>query len=123
MAAAAPWSDRLNPPLPRITATDPLTQDQWTTLVSIADTFIPAIRVNEHDVSSKTALGLSSDDYVKALQSIKQHSQAADDVAGEFLAEPASSVPGFKDALMRRVAVYLHTQGQKDIAFVLSALK
>lgn len=109
------------PPLP-IFNTDPLTPEQWTTLVAITDAIIPAIRSNE-PATSTTALAVSSAEFEDALQKVKASSGANDEDARAYLEESVSQVPGFQDSLRRRLGQYLHGQGQKDISFILNALK
>lgn len=113
----------LETPLPPARKGEVLTDSQWATLMAIADTLIPSIGLSSND-SPKT-LGLSESDYASAEEAVRSRLPPNEDakLATRYLRENASSVPQFRDLLSRFMRDYLHTEAQKGIRVILSALE
>ena len=113
----------LEAPLPLPRKGEALTDSQWITLMAIADTFIPSIGVSSKD--SPRTLGLSKSDYTSAEETVRSRLPPTEDanLATRYLSENPSSVPGFRELLGRFMRDYLHTEAQKGIRVILSALE
>src|ERR1700743_3781085 len=89
-------------PLPPPPAGDVLTPDQWTTLLSILDVFIPSITSWEHEDHDNGQLTVPDAEYSSAKSTIASFlpagvaEQAKSNLIQSYLRETASSVPGFK---------------------------
>ena len=113
----------LDAPLPTPGEGEVLTESQWTTLMAIADTVVPAIEVSS-TVSTKS-LCLQASAYATAVEQLKKNlpSQVNNEVPVRYLRESASSIPGFKELLRRTIGDYVSREGKKGIRVVLSALE
>lgn len=119
-------------PLPPPPDGEVFTEDQWATLLALADTYIQSITDASADENSLTHHGIPEEQYNKArdigLVSIPNDApfsskdEAEKSVRG-FFAESASSLPGFKETLKRVFGHYVHEEGRKGITFILTALK
>ncbi|KAL8686041.1 MAG: hypothetical protein Q9218_007388, partial [Villophora microphyllina] len=112
----------LDTPLPPPPEGDVLTKSQWTTLLAIADTIIPAIEASS--VHSVSGLSVPSSEYTTAVQRIKKvvPDDAAPDAVQKYLAETGSSAPGFKELIHRTFGDYMRDDALKGIRVILSAL-
>lgn len=112
----------LDTPLPP-GPTDPiLSESQWTTLLAVADTFIPSIQPTATTETTETSntLTIGAENFDSALAKIETSDQA---LARAYLTEAVSSVPAFRESLHRKLGHYVHTDERKGLIFVLSALK
>ncbi|KAL9596783.1 MAG: hypothetical protein Q9179_004494 [Wetmoreana sp. 5 TL-2023] len=114
----------LDSPLPPPPEGDVLTESQWATLLAIADTIIPAIvSSSAHSISS---LCIQPSEYTAAVQKIQKvipsTPYASPDAAQRYLAEAASSAPGFKEVIQRTFGDYMRDDAVKGIRVILSAL-
>lgn len=133
-------------PLPPPPDSNPLTQDQWETFLAIADAIIPSIvstaSAQSSSVSPVDTRTIPDDDFSAALTKLERviprHSgshAAEQEPTGEvdwrdnatlaraYLAESASSIPRFRDSLLRFLSFSMPQDGRKDLAFVLNLLK
>ena len=112
----------LESPLPPQRGKDPLTESQWTTLLSIADTIIPAINApNEQALGS---LDTDPERYSNAASTINGSLVNDDSIlTSQYLREKPSSVPAFKDLLGRTISDYLRADAKKGIGSILNALE
>ena len=113
----------LEAPLPPPRKGEALTDSQWVTLMAIADTLVPSIGVSSKD--SPNTLGLPKSDYASTEETVRSRLPPTEDanLATRYLSENPSSVPGFRELLSRFMRDYLHTEAQKGIRIVLSALE
>ncbi|KAL8687749.1 MAG: hypothetical protein Q9224_005060 [Gallowayella concinna] len=112
----------LDAPLPPLPEGEVLTSSQWTTLLAIADTIVPAIEASS--AYSPDKLSVQPSEYTTAIQKIQTviPESAAPDAAQRYLAEKASSTPGFRDLFQRILGHYMREDAVKGIRVVLSAL-
>ncbi|KAF2993865.1 hypothetical protein E8E13_001105 [Curvularia kusanoi] len=112
-------------PLPPVPKEDPLTTDQWKTLLAITDACIPAIKPVS---TANTAIEIAAPDteYSTALSTISALTPESDPdataAATEYLSDYASSNPAFKAELTRIIALYMPASVRKDLLTVLSVL-
>lgn len=101
-------------PLPPVSAHEVFTSDQWTTLLSICEVFMPSI-------SSST---LRENTYAEARDKVAAIlPQSADaSLADSYLAETVVASQDFKEALRQRFAAYIPQAQVQGFAFLLSAL-
>lgn len=113
----------LTSPLPPPPEGEILTSEQWTTLLAIGDTVIPAIESSSDPSSNK--LALSPFEYastVEALQSIKAPNDDTQ-LIQKYLVECPSSIPALKELLHRTLCEYLRPDARNGVLVILSALK
>jgi hypothetical protein len=86
---------------------DPLTQDQWRTLLAIADTVVPAIVEQSKGTVSFKAIAVEPTEYARAVTAIEKHAlrQQRTDFAIDYLKERPSQLPAFKEAVWRFLAL------------------
>jgi hypothetical protein len=127
MSAEALPSARVSPkdsPLPPVPAEDPITQDQWRTLLSLADCVIPSIQPSS--VAEPTSqLAVPDPDYSTALGKIEQYAVAdgGNGLAEKYLQEKASDIPAFIDNLRRILTFYVPPGMKKEFQLGLTLLK
>ncbi|KAF2461906.1 putative long chain fatty alcohol oxidase [Lineolata rhizophorae] len=116
-------------PLPPLSTADPLTAEQWRTFLAIADAVVPSI-VSEGDPSSTIpVMATGFDDVVGTLARGMPKSAGADAandqdrtaLARDYLAESASSNPGFKPTAWRMLA-QMPADARKQLTGVLNLL-
>jgi FAD binding domain len=121
---ASPVKPKASPLPPRPT-TDPLTPDQWKTLLAIADTVIPTI-VPQSVAKPATELSVDDNSYSTILSKLQDTCLASGSVepelAKQFLAERGSENPAFKEALYRYLAFYLPSDLKKKLTLGLDLL-
>ena len=99
-------------PLPSPPANDVLTLEQWTTLLSMMDTFIPSITSFDGEDRHESQLAVPGSEYVSATSALASllpttvAEQRKTDLIKAYLYEPASSVPGFKAQIHRTLGQY-----------------
>ena len=95
-----------------------LTEEQWNTLVSIVDTIISP--------QTQTAAAISADheyQFAAAVDTIKRNTAVVDEtLITEYLAESATSCPGFKDAIYRLLILQMNSDARKQLLTILNAL-
>ena len=111
----------LHVPLPPPLAGNTLTEDQWITLLAIADTIIPSIGSDSDLPSSK--LQLSSSDFEAARLALHQDRTVRKESLASYIDESPSSLPAFKALLARTLNLYLREDAKKGLRALLSALK
>lgn len=85
-------------------------------MASIVDTIISPGTQTSGENPKKTQ-------FKAAVDTIKHHTNATDEaLISEYLAESATSCPGFREAIHRLLAEQIHTQGKKELLSVLDAL-
>jgi len=110
-------------PLPPLPQTDPFTYAQWKTLLAIADTVIPSVR--PWSTARANDLGVGDVDYSIRLTSLQNAELVNDDgeIARQYLAETPSSIPAFKDSLLRFVGWHMPPSQRKDLGTALKLLE
>ena len=118
MSMVAPLESPLPPPPPG----EVFTSEQWTTLVSILDTFIPSITSAQSEEDSKLCVGGAA--YAESTLAIQGLLPASADqsIISAYLAESASSIPDFRPSIHRICANYVPTDQVKGLRFILSSL-
>jgi choline dehydrogenase-like flavoprotein len=115
-------------PLPSPPIEDVLTPDQWTTLLSILDTFIPSMTSWGHEDLDKSKRALPDSDYASATSAIAAlltttaGGQSQTDLIQTYLSETASSVPGFKAQIHRTLGHYTPPDPLASLGKILSFL-
>ena len=104
MSLIAPLASPLPPP----PEGDVLTPSQWTTLMAIGDTVIPALELSPANFSKLKATLPSGADTV---------------LASTYLIEQASTTPGLKDLIHRTINKFIRQDAQKGMSVILTALK
>jgi hypothetical protein len=120
---SAPVSPK-DSPLPPVPAEDPITKDQWRTLLSLADCIIPSIQPSS--IAQPTSqLAVSDPDYGTALGKIEQYAVAdgGNGLAKKYLEEKASDIPAFTENLRRILTFYVPTDMKKEFQLGLTLLK
>ena len=95
-------------PLPPPPEGDVLTPSQWTTLMAIGDTVIPALEFSPTNVSKLKATLPPGADTV---------------LASTYLSEQASTTPGLKDLIHRTLHDFIRQDAQQGISVILTALE
>ena len=106
-------------PLAPSTAGEALSSDQWTTLLAIADAFVPPIQSSS--AVSTSALSLAPSEYTKLTRNLTKVDRDAH-VLHDYLAERASLLPGFKDLVGRLLGDYSRSDARKSTSILLTAL-
>ena len=122
--------------VPPRSAEDVLSEEQWKTLFSLTDTFIPTIRgldpgnnSRESIISDKLVPVAQLNHVVSSLARRLRHDNstldpaAATQLAYRFYEENTSSNPLFREDLRYSLANYVHDEGVKGIILVLNILK
>jgi hypothetical protein len=112
-------------PTPPLPSDDPLTKDQWRTLLAFADTVIPCV-VQENSIhASPDVQALPAGQYASTVVSIENHALGGGhtDVAKRYLEERPSQIPQFVDNLYRFIGLYTPNELRKLLAFGLDTLK
>ena len=108
------------PPVP----TDQVFSDlQWKTLLSLADTVIPAIRTSQEAKPSDKVISAANLDVAVSALASSIRSPDSVQIATKYLEESASANPLFREALQRLFAAYVHQEGRNGLGFILNALK
>ncbi|KAI9730202.1 MAG: hypothetical protein M1834_005966 [Cirrosporium novae-zelandiae] len=99
-----------------------LTSAQWTTLLALADTVIPAIESSPSNPLK--ALVLPGQGYKTTVDLLQARANPSIDqkLPKQYLKENASSIPAFKALLRRSVNENVNSDARKGMSFLLSAL-
>ncbi|RAL05541.1 long chain fatty alcohol oxidase [Aspergillus ibericus CBS 121593] len=109
--------------LPPVPSTQIFTDQQWTTLMALADTVIPSIRSPTAYKSASTKV-IPHSDLNRTLSTLTRSIASPDaaTIAIQYLEEDASSNPRFREGLERLFSQYVHEEGRNGLAFILNAL-
>lgn len=110
-------------PLPPAPEKEVFTELQWTTLMSLADTFIPSIRTAENARPSDKVVSASQLKAAISMVASGIRDPDAVQIATRYLDENASSNPAYRALLHRLFSVFVHEEGRNGLAFILNALK
>ncbi|KAL8934757.1 MAG: hypothetical protein Q9216_005749 [Gyalolechia sp. 2 TL-2023] len=112
----------LDSPLPAVPEGEVLSPAQWTTLLAIADTFVPAIEASS--THSRDRLALESSEFDNAVAKIQETTpeNTSLDAVHKYLAESASSAPRFRELIQRTFGDYMREDALRGIRVILSAL-
>ncbi|OAP56183.1 hypothetical protein AYL99_09362 [Fonsecaea erecta] len=101
-------------PLPPAPETEVFTEEQWDTLFSILEVFVPSI-----PATSKAG---PSPEFHEALSKLKSYlpESASEDVARAYLSEDAVSDPEYRQRIVRKIKLYIPPSDAQALAFVLS---
>jgi hypothetical protein len=113
-------------PLPPASAEDPLTKDQWRTLLALADTVIPSIvPESPGQVSSASVRAISAGEYASAAVKVENYALQGGEtgLAKSYLDERASHLPEFKRNVSRFLGLHTPYELRKLLAFGLNTLK
>ncbi|KAI9818614.1 MAG: hypothetical protein M1832_004387 [Thelocarpon impressellum] len=104
-------------------AGEALTPEQWTTLLALADTVVPAV-CRSSAPGFTPQLGLSDADYESTKRELRETmaNPPDDAVLEQFLAESATTDPAFRRELHRTLAAHVRVDSRRGIAFLLNAL-
>lgn len=101
-------------PLPPVSSNDVFTQDQWTTLLSICEVFVPSI-------SAESSTDATLNTAIADLRNILPKDES-DDLIKQYLTETVVHDAAFKESVHRRLVSYIPNAQVKGLAFLLSAL-
>ncbi|KAL1864624.1 hypothetical protein Plec18167_009689 [Paecilomyces lecythidis] len=123
MAAEVSTYTPLDVPLPAPPTEKVFTDEQWKTLLALADTAIPSIR-DRAAVTHRRQKGIPKEKLESAIATLKSSIGGPDaaEIAKQYLEEDASSNPQFRDALHVLFAYNIHSEGKKALLMILSAL-
>jgi hypothetical protein len=113
-------------PLPPLPSEDPLTPEQWKTLLAIADAVVPAVKPMSL-ANAKTEVAITDNEYSTAVGAlialVPESDPDAHVAAKDYLAENASSSPEFQLELQRMFAMYMPQSTKKQLGMILNVLK
>jgi hypothetical protein len=113
-------------PLPPLPTEDPLSPEQWKTLLAIADAVVPAIKPSSI-AKAQTEVAVTDNDYSTAISELRslipEEDPDAATAAKEYLANNATSNPAFRLELQRIFAMYMPHSTKKQLGTVLNILK
>jgi hypothetical protein len=111
-------------PLAPLPAEDPLTKDQWKTLLAFADTVVPSIVPASQCSNKKLELAISEGDYAVALNKIESYTKGKDStLARKYILQKASDIPMFRENLYRLLALYVPADLKVQMTLGLNLLK
>jgi len=101
------------------------TDAQWTTLMAIMDTVIPAVHREATTSYQTTQLTISNEKYSKAVEHLKANvvDPPSTELLDSYLSERPSENPAFQALLRRTLVDYSRDDARKGLAIMLSALK
>ncbi|KAL1801107.1 hypothetical protein ACET3X_001449 [Alternaria dauci] len=112
-------------PLPPLPCEDPLTPQQWKTLLAITDAVIPAIKPMP-TARTRTELAVTDTDYSIAISKLTaltpENGTDAVTAVKDYLDDYASRDPAFRAELQRVVALYMSRRHKKELCMVLNVL-
>ncbi|KAJ5671500.1 long chain fatty alcohol oxidase [Penicillium longicatenatum] len=108
--------------IPPVPTNEILTDLQWETLLALADTVIPSVRVSGDASSSQKAVTDSQFESAVSKLAVNIKASNATDVARAYLQEDVSSLQGFRDGLQCLFANDVHEEGRKGLCMILDAL-
>ncbi|EOA85119.1 hypothetical protein ACJQWK_06557 [Exserohilum turcicum] len=125
---ATPQPDPVSPkatPLRPLPSEDPLTPEQWNTLLAVADAIIPAI-TPASAAKPDSEQPAADTDYAAAVSTLRaripESDADAESTAKGYLADVPSQHPAFRAELQRIFAVYMPVSQRNELLMVLSAL-
>jgi hypothetical protein len=109
--------------IPPVPTNEILTDLQWKTLLAVADTVIPSIRVSGD--ASPNDISVTDSQFESAVSKLAANIRASNaaDVARAYLQENMSSLQQFKDGLQCLFANDIHEEGRKGLCMILDILK
>jgi hypothetical protein len=112
-------------PLPPAPAEDPLTKDQWRTLLAFADSIIPSVVPHSSGQTSSDVRAIPAGEYASATVSIENHALGGGHtgLAKAYLDERPSQLPAFKENVYRFLGLHTPHELRKLLAFGLDTLK
>lgn len=110
-------------PVPPVPTEQVFSEIQWKTLLSLADTVIPAIRTSEEAKPSDKAVPAANLNVAVSALASSIRGPDSVQIATKYLEESASDNPLFREALQRLFATYVHQEGRNGLGFILNALK
>ena len=122
--AEAPVYTPLEAPLPPLPEGEVFTELQWKTLLSLADVVIPSIKSQDAG-KSQNQKTIPAAELKSSLSTLKDTIGGSDAsrLAEQYLAENASSVPLFREAIHRAFAQFVHQEARKGIRLITTVLK
>jgi hypothetical protein len=95
-------------PLAPVPEIDPLTKNQWRTLMAFADTVVPSIVQEQHGKTAFKERALPSGQYASALTNIEHHvlHDQHNGIAEAYLSERPSQLPEFRANVHRFIGLY-----------------
>jgi hypothetical protein len=113
-------------PLPPLPTEDPLSPEQWKTLLAIADAIVPAIKPASV-ANVQTEVAVTDNDYSTAISELRgvtpEDDPDAEAAAKDYLAESATSNPAFQLELQRIFSMYMPQSTKNQLGMVLNILK
>jgi hypothetical protein len=102
---------------------DPLTKDQWRTLLAMADAIVPCVKPTGS--AGPQELEVSSSVYATSLGAIEKFALASDEVglAKTYLSERPSQSPEFVECLHRLMAFNVPSDLKQQMTLGLNLLK
>lgn len=109
-------------PLPPLPPGEVFTPEQWTTLISILDTFIPSITNSQSESASKLCVGAA--EYAESTKAVQDFLPPSIDqsIIASYLSESISSLPDCRDSIHRCFAQYVPADQAKGLRLILSGL-
>jgi choline dehydrogenase-like flavoprotein len=102
---------------------DPLTADQWNTLLAIADAVIPSIQRPRNATGPAQTRVLSDEEYNETLLDIQADSHdKSQAVVESYLSESASSCPAFRQITHRLFSAGMATEFRNQLLLILNLL-
>jgi hypothetical protein len=110
-------------PLPPTAKGDPLTKDQWRTLLALADAMVPCVQ--PAGAAGPKDLEVPASVYSTSLANIEKFALASDEVglAKSYLSERPSEIPEFVESLHRLLSFYVPTDLKQQMTLGLNLLK
>jgi hypothetical protein len=106
-------------------AEDPLTKDQWRTLLAFADCVIPSVAPESSGQASSGARIIPAAEYASALVKVENYALGGGEtgLAKAYLDERPSQLPQFKENVHRFLGLHTPNELRKLLAFGLDTLK
>lgn len=111
-------------PLPPLSTTDPLTKNQWDTMLAFADTIVPCIRPTKSAHKGKD-LGLAEAEYALVVNKIERGASlmGKPDLVAEYLGERPSENQQFKDNMYRLLSQFVPADLKQQLTLGLTLLE
>ena len=101
---------------------DPLTAEQWATLVAIAYAIVPSVQIDAK-ADRNVHLALREDEYSETFRRFKAHSNEKDDaLVKQYLGESATTCTPFREGVYRILGKGTTQNAKKDLLTVLNLL-
>lgn len=104
---------------------DPLTKEQWRTLMAVADTVIPTVTEKSVNGASHNEFAVASETYRDAVADVNTHALRSTNkqLTAQYLGERPSELPGFRENMQRHLMLFTPQQMRQLMQFVLNMLK